>query len=64
MTPAGQESPALSAAQWQGVEHGYQRLSADQAELASYLAEARRWVDADTGSLAADAVDEYPESNS
>ena len=57
-------SAMLDELMWQGVEHGYQRLSADQAELASYRAETAEWTGADLGGLASSAADEYPEYNS
>lgn len=49
---------------WQGVEDGYRRLAADEAELGAYREEAATWTGADLGSLAATAADEYPEYNS
>jgi hypothetical protein len=52
-------SAMLDELMWQGVEHGYQRLSADRAELASYRAETSEWTGADLGDLAASAADEY-----
>jgi plasmid stability protein len=49
---------------WQGIEAGYRRLSAGQAQMQAYQAEAAEWVAADLGDLAASAADEYPEYNS
>jgi hypothetical protein len=49
---------------WQGIENGYRRLRADEAELASYHAETAEWTGADLGGLAATAAEEYPEYNS
>lgn len=49
---------------WQGVEDGYRRLAANDAELTAYREEAASWTGADLGDLAASAADEYPEYNS
>ena len=49
---------------WQGVEDGYRRLAANEAESAIYRAETAEWTGADLGRLAATAVEEYPEYNS
>jgi plasmid stability protein len=57
-------SAMLDELMWQGVEQGYQRLSADRAEFASYRAETAEWAGADLGGLAAGAAEEYPEYNS
>lgn len=54
----------LDELMWQGVEQGYQRLSADRAEFASYRAETAEWTGADLGGLATSAAEEYPEYNS
>jgi hypothetical protein len=54
----------LDEVMWQGVEHGYQRLSADRADFASYRAETAEWAGADLGRLATSAAEEYPEYNS
>ena len=48
---------------WQGIEDGYRRLAADEAESAVYRAEAAEWTGADLGGLAAIAAEEYPEYN-
>ena len=57
-------SAMLDELMWQGVEHGYQRLRGDQAELATYRAEIAEWTGADLGGLATSAAEEYPEYNS
>jgi plasmid stability protein len=57
-------SAMLDELMWQGVEHGYRRLAANQAEFASYQAEAAEWVSADLEGLAVSAAEEYPEYNS
>lgn len=49
---------------WQGVEDGYRRLAADEAESASYRDEAAQWTGADLGGLARTTAEEYPEYNS
>jgi plasmid stability protein len=54
----------LDEMMWQGVEAGYRRLAASQAEMKAYQAETAEWIAADTGDLAATAADEYPEYNS
>ena len=48
---------------WQGVEDGYRRLAADEAEFAVYRRETAEWVGADLGPLAGTAAEEYPEYN-
>ena len=57
-------SAMLDDLMWQGVEDGYRRLVADEAEFASYQAESAEWTEADLGGLAATAAEEYPEYNS
>jgi hypothetical protein len=54
----------LDEVMWQGIEAGYRRLAASQAEMKAYQAEAAEWVSADIPDLAATAADEYPEYNS
>ncbi len=54
----------LDELMWQGVEDGYRRLAADEAEFASYRAEAAEWTGADPHGLTATAAEEYPEYNS
>jgi hypothetical protein len=54
----------LDELMWQGVERGYQRLTADGPEFAAYRAEIAEWTGADLGSLATSAAEEYPEYNS
>jgi plasmid stability protein len=49
---------------WQGIEDGYRRLAANEAEFAVYRDEAAEWTAADLGGLAATAAEEYPEYNS
>ena len=49
---------------WQGIEAGYRRLAASQAEMRAYQAEASEWISADIPDLAVTAADEYPEYNS
>lgn len=34
---------------WQGIQDGYRRLAADEAESAVYRAEAAEWTGADLG---------------
>jgi plasmid stability protein len=53
----------LDEMMWQGVEAGYRRLAASQAELRAYQAEAVEWTSADIPGLAATAAEEYPEYN-
>lgn len=57
-------SAMLDDLMWQGIEDGYRRLAADEAESSAYQAEAAEWTGADLGGLAATAADEYPEYNS
>jgi hypothetical protein len=57
-------SSEQSELMWQGVEQGYKRLMADEAELASYRQETAEWTGTDLGSLASGAAEEYPEYNS
>jgi plasmid stability protein len=57
-------SAMLDELMWQGVERGYQRLTADGPEFAAYRAEIAEWTGADLGSLATSAAEEYPEYNS
>jgi hypothetical protein len=57
-------SAMLDDLMWQGIEDGYRRLAADEAELTSYHAETTEWTGADLGGLAATAAEEYPEYNS
>lgn len=54
----------LDEMMWQGIEAGYQRLAAQQEEMAAYQAEVAEWTSVDLGDLAATAADEYPEYNS
>ena len=54
----------LDEMMWQGIEAGYRRLAASQAELKAYQAEAAEWISADIPDLAVTAADEYPEYNS
>jgi plasmid stability protein len=57
-------SAMLDDLMWQGIEDGYQRLAADEAELATYRSETAEWIGADLGGLASTAAEEYPEYNS
>jgi plasmid stability protein len=57
-------SAMLDELMWQGVKQGYERLMADEAELASYRGETAEWTSADLGPLATSAAEEYPEYNS
>jgi plasmid stability protein len=54
----------LDEMMWQGIEAGYRRLAASQAEMRAYQAEAAEWISADIPGLAVTAADEYPEYNS
>jgi plasmid stability protein len=54
----------LDEAMWQGIEAGYRRLAASQAEMNAYQAEAAEWTSAGISGLAATAAEEYPEYNS
>jgi plasmid stability protein len=54
----------LDEVMWHGIEAGYRRLAASQAEMRAYQAEAAKWISADIPDLAATAADEYPEYNS
>ena len=56
-------SAMLDDVMWQGIEDGYRRLAADEAESAAYRAETAEWTGADLGGLAATAAEEYPEYN-
>jgi hypothetical protein len=49
---------------WQGVEDGYRRLAAHEAEFAAYCDETAKWVGVDLGGLATTAAHGYPEYNS
>jgi plasmid stability protein len=49
---------------WQGIEDGYRRLAADEAEFTAYRRETAEWIEADLGGLASTAAEEYPEYNS
>jgi hypothetical protein len=57
-------SAMLDDLMWQGVEDGYRRLAANEAEFAAYRDETAKWTGADLGGLAATAAEEYPEYNS
>jgi hypothetical protein len=54
----------LDELMWQGIEDGYRRLAADEAEFAAYRSETAQWIGADLGGLASTAAEEYPEYNS
>ena len=54
----------LDALMWHGIEDGYRRLAADEAEFAAYRRESAEWIGADVGGLASTAAEEYPEYNS
>lgn len=54
----------LDEMMWQGIEAGYRRLAASEAEMKAYQAEAAEWVSADVPDLAGTAAGEYPEYNS
>jgi plasmid stability protein len=54
----------LDEMMWQGIEAGYRRLAASQAEMTASQAEAAEWISAGISDLAAAAADEYPEYNS
>jgi plasmid stability protein len=60
----GELSAMLDELMWQGVEDGYRRLAADEAEFAAYRSETAEWIGADLGGLASTAAEEYPEYNS
>jgi plasmid stability protein len=60
----GELGAMLDEMMWQGIEAGYRRLAASQAETKAYQAEAAEWISADTDDLAATAAEEYPEYNS
>ena len=62
--PGRRLSAMIDELMWQGFKHGYQRLSADQAELVSYRAENAEWTGRDLGGLATSAAEEFPEYNS
>jgi plasmid stability protein len=57
-------SAMLDELMWQGIEDGYRRLAADEAEFATYRSETAEWIGADLGGLASTAAEEYPEYNS
>jgi len=57
-------SAMLDDLMWQGIEDGYRRLAADEAEFAAYRRETAEWTAADLGGLASTAAEEYPECNS
>jgi plasmid stability protein len=57
-------SAMLDELMWQGIEDGYRRLAADEAEFAAYRSETAQWTGADLGGLASTASEEYPEYNS
>jgi hypothetical protein len=57
-------SAMLDELMWQGIEDGYRRLAADEAESAAYRSETDEWIGADLGGLASTAAEEYPEYNS
>jgi plasmid stability protein len=57
-------SAMLDDLMWQGVEDGYRRLAANDAEYAAYRGETAEWTGADLGGLATTAAEEYPEYNS
>jgi plasmid stability protein len=57
-------SAMLDDLMWQGIEDGYRRLAADEAEFAAYCRETAEWIRADLGGLASAAAEEYPEYNS
>src|SRR5271163_1078017 len=54
-------SAMLDDLMWQGVEDGYRRLAANDAEYAAYRGETAEWTGADLGGLATTAAEEYPE---
>jgi len=57
-------SAMLDDFMWQGIEDGYRRLAANEADFASYRDETAEWTGTDFGRLAATAAEEYPEYNS
>ena len=57
-------SAMLDDLMWQGIEDGYRRLAADEAEFAACRRETAEWIGADLGSLSSTAAEEYPEYNS
>jgi plasmid stability protein len=57
-------SAMLDDLMWQGIEDGYRRLAANEAEFAAYRDETAEWTGTDLGGLAATAAEEYPEYNS
>ena len=57
-------SAMLDDLMWRGVEDGYRRLAANDAEFAAYRGETAEWTGADLSGLAATAAEEYPEYNS
>jgi hypothetical protein len=48
---------------WEGIEDGYRRLAANEAEFAAYRDETAEWTSAGLDALAATAAEEYPEYN-
>lgn len=56
-------SAMLDDLMWQGIEDGYRRLAANEAEFAAYRDETAGWTGADLGSLAATPAEEYSEYN-
>src|SRR6201986_5682534 len=56
-------SAMLDDLMWQGIEDGYRRLAANEAEFTAYREEAAIWTGADLGGLAATAAEEHPEYN-
>src|ERR1700734_1062065 len=57
-------SAMLDDLMWQGIEDGYRRLAANEAEFTSYRDETAQWTGADLSGLATTAAEEYPEYNS
>jgi hypothetical protein len=60
----GELSAMLDDLMWQGIEDGYRRLAADEAEFAAYRRETAEWIGADLGGLASTAAEDYPLHNS
>jgi Arc-like DNA binding dprotein len=60
----GELSAMLDDLMWQGIEDGYRRLAANEAEFTAYRDETAQWTGADLGGLATTAAEEYPEYNS
>jgi plasmid stability protein len=44
-------SAMLDDLMWQGIEDGYRRLAADEAEFAAYRRETAEWMGADLGGV-------------